>query len=298
MHSEPADHLQLDVPAEDGPSREPAHVEPLHLDAESLLVRAFVHEVQTGALITAGATSAVNATDKPICGPIYGIALGEARRITLDFPARLDNWPRRILDEEIPADTIELVVVFYAAFQGARSRLVALEREAEEIGLGRALSLHVRPLVTAWRLASQQAELATAALTEDCSHVLPQTYVANTTLLKQVLQRASSGGRPCLDTDGSISLPRLPERRRAPRRSMLQTATVSAGNARFTAFVRDVSVGGLRLSRMSTLPVGQDLVVELESGRLLTGSIVWSKGDQAGVRFDRELLPTDPLVFG
>lgn len=276
-----------------------AHVDDMpgeaqRLSAEALLVRALVHEVQTGALVTTGAASAVNAIDKPIAG----IALAEARAAVIDFPARLDHWPQRILDEQLGPDTLEAVATFYAAFQGARSKLLTLEREAREIGLGRALSVHNRSVVTSWRMGARHAEVAIAALTHDCGHMLPDTSIANTSLLTSLLQRTSQGGRPCLAADGRMRLPRLPERRRAPRRSMLQTASVRCGNSQFIAFVLDASPGGIGMSRMPDVQVGDRLTVELQSGRILTGAVAWVRDGEAGIRLDRDLMPTDPLLFG
>lgn len=264
------------------------------LDAEALLVRALVQEVHTAALITAGAASAVNiATERR--GPK---ALSEARTLTVEFPARIDDWPRRILDEQVSGAAIEDISGFYALFNDARSRLLNFEREAINIGLDRAGTLHLRSLTTAWRLTCRHALVAVANLTEEASQLLPATYASNMLTLEQLLADAIAGGGHLCDDSGAIHLPQMAERRRTPRRSLLQSAHVRVGNAHVLAFAKDVSLGGLGLTRMPPADVGTSVLVELSCGRVLRGRIAWSKGENSGMRFDRQLRPTDPLLFG
>ncbi|MCB1520586.1 MAG: PilZ domain-containing protein [Hyphomicrobiaceae bacterium] len=269
-------------------------LESRQLAAEALLIRALVHEVQTAALLTAGAASAINAAEMPFVGR----AFSEAKSAIVDFPARIDDWPQRILDEEISRDSFENIAVFYAAFNNAKSRLLAFEREADKIGLGRAMTLHIGPLSTAWRLASRHATIAIEELTTETAHILPDAYHANLRLLVNLLGQVDKGHWPCLKSDGTFHLPRLPERRRAPRRSMLQTADVRVGGTEFTAFVQDVSAGGFGLTRMPSVSVGAAMFVTLHSGRSFSGRVAWCEGSSVGMRFDRQLMPTDPLLFG
>ena len=264
------------------------------IDAEALLVRALVQEVHIAALITAGAASAVNAASTRR-GPK---ALSEARALIADFPAQLDDWPRRILDEYVPIGTLEDISGFYALFRDARGRLLSFEREAIAIGLDRAGPLHLRSLTTAWRLTSRHGLAAARGLTVDVEQLLPDAYAGNLATLTGLLNEVITGQACLCDASGAINLPNLAERRRTPRRSLLQTAHIRFGNSEVVVFVRDVSLGGLGLARMPRIAPGEVVVVELSCGRVLRGQIAWQNGENAGLRFDRQLRPTDPLLFG
>ena len=264
------------------------------LDAEALLVRALVQEVHTAALITAGAACAVNIAPSPR-GPR---ALGEARTLTAEFPARLDDWPRRILDEQISTAAIEDISGFYALFKDARTRLVGFTPATPGNGVDRAGAAPLRSLSTAWRLTCRHALCAAANLTEEAGSLLPAAYDSNLRTRDKLLNDAIAGGAGLCDESGAIHLPQMGERRRTPRRSLLQTVNLRIGNSDLVAFVRDVSLGGFGLTRMPPVDVGSPVLVELASGRVLRGRIVWSNGENAGLRFDRPLRPTDPLLFG
>jgi len=82
---------------------------------------------------------------------------------------------------------------------------------------------------------------------------LPDLYTQNTRVISALLTGASNGLRPCLNGDGKLYVPPLPQRRRWPRRTVLQNCVIfSAGNLQ-SAFVRDASAGGLGLGRVSGL---------------------------------------------
>lgn len=264
------------------------------LAAESLLIRALVQEIHTAAQLTAGAASAINMTlrSRPTR------ALSDASALIADFPVRLDNWPQRILEEELSADTLEGIAGFYAAFRHGRERLALFEVEAKQIGLGRASTLHLAPLTTSWRLTARLARMASSDVTRDAKDILPDESIANTRILDAALTRIIAGEAVCCQSDGTIIVPALSERRRAPRRSLLQTAQIRAGSSAFTAFARDVSSDGMGLTRMPKLAIGTKLMVELSCGRTFSGTIAWSDGINTGMRFDCPLRLTDPLIFG
>lgn len=264
------------------------------LAAESLLIRALMQEILTAAQLTAGAASAINMAHGT--GPTR--ALSEASTLIADFPARFDNWPQRILEEELSLDTLEDIAGFYAAFRRAREQLTLFEDEAKQIGLGRASTLHMGPLTTSWRLTARHARMASLGLTRDAADILQEESVANARILDAALTRIIAGEAVCCQRDGTIVVPTLSERRRAPRRSLLQTAQVRAGSSTFTAFARDISSGGLGLTRMPKLAIGTLLIVDLSCGRTLHGTVAWSDGINTGMRLDRPLRPTDPLIFG
>lgn len=127
---------------------------------------------------------------------------------------------------------------------------------------------------------------------------LPEIYKQNSNVLKGLLAGARTGWRPCVDAAGRIVLPPLPQQRRWPRKAVLQSCILHHKGAQIPAYVRDVSAGGLGLDRVPRLPRGDALRVVLECGRTFTGSVAWSSGVSAGLKFVAPLMPTDPLLFG
>ncbi|MFN3869559.1 MAG: PilZ domain-containing protein [Hyphomicrobiaceae bacterium] len=282
------------LPRNDGAHEAVSSVAEPGLDAEALLLRALVQEVHTAALLTAAACTAMNVATTPQAPK----ALSDAHGLVANFPARLEDWPNRILEEQLTEVTLQSIAVFYSLFQQSRSRMLAFEREATSIGLDRAGAVHLVPLTRGWRLAARHASIAVQALTEEATYILPETYQQNVATLTLALDHAIAGRPALLDTDGRIVLPVMAERRRTPRRSLLQTAHLRIANTTVLVYARDVSVGGIGLANVPPLPPSDTALIELSCGRVLRGKIAWQDDGNAGLRFERPLKPTDPLIFG
>lgn len=264
------------------------------LPAEALLIRAFVQDVHTGAVLTAAAASAVNFARG--AGAVR--ALQEARNVIAGFAAQSEHWPRRILEQELSAAAMAQVEDFYQAFRRGRTGFVDYEVDSDEIGAERAAPLHTFRLASDWQRTARLAAAALLALHKDARVILPEDYIGSGEILAGILRRVSEGMPECCRDDGSIILPQLAERRRAPRQSLLQAARVRSEDGEFPAFARDISSGGVGLTGVPPMTVGTALEVDLACGRSFRGTIAWSKGADAGMIFDRPLLPTDPLIFG
>lgn len=264
------------------------------IDAEALLLRALVQEVHTAAMLTAAACTAMNVASTPR-GPT---ALGDAHGLVANFPARLEDWPNRIIEEQLTEATMQSIAVFYSLFQESRSRLMKLERDATTIGLDRASTVHLTPLTRGWRMTARHALAAVKSLTHEATYILPETYQENLDTLSRALGQSLTGHAALLDQNGRIVLPALAERRRTPRRSLLQAAHLRVASSTVLVYARDVSVGGMGLSHVPPLPASDSAVIELSCGRTLRGQIAWFDNGNAGLKFDRPLKPTDPLIFG
>ena len=267
---------------------------PSEYSAEALLIRVLVQEVHTAATLTAGAASAVNFTHRHRdAGP-----LGAARDLISDFSAQVSHWPRRILEEQLSQEPVHEINEFFNAFGDGRTSLLEFEVDAAEIGGDRAAPLHISRLASTWRQAAGRARAAVASLRSETPHILPGEFEASSETLLQVLERVIHGAPECCLADGSIVLPHLSERRRAPRRSLLQTALVGTASGEFKAFARDISSGGIGLSRMPALKPGLPIAVQLACGRSFNGHVAWSHDGDVGVMFERPLSLIDPLIFG
>ncbi|MDH4982316.1 PilZ domain-containing protein [Hyphomicrobium sp. D-2] len=257
------------------------------------MLEALVCEVHSSALLTATIASAINAMKRTHGG------LGEAelRPYIPGEPAIVSVLRNGMLETDLNADTVRLVIQLFDDLTPARLALEHYFSEANAIGAERAVTLNLLTLSTSWRRSCQDALLAVRQLQSDI-HRLPAQYTSNSKLLNNLLQDAIMGGSPCLDARGAIALPELPQRRQSARRTVCQPCTLTYNRQQSQAFVRDVSPGGFGLERVPQLIPTTIVQIELPSGRRFTGSVAWCSGSSAGVRFSRPLLPNDPLLSG
>lgn len=166
------------------------------------------------------------------------------------------------------------------------------------IGLNRAAVLHQFRLAKAWRSACHSGVDAIGALNAEFDESLPGLYALNVGVLTRLLKAAAAGEAPLLRDNGQIYFPELPQRRRSTRQILNQAVMLQHQGVTTRAFARDVSHGGLGLDHTPKLEPGHIAVVELSSGRRLTGSIIWYNHGRAGLKFDRPLTPNDVLLRG
>jgi hypothetical protein len=212
-------------------------------------------------------------------------------------PAIISVLRNGMLETDLSEDTVRLVIQFFDDLAPARIALDRYFAEANHIGEDRAAALHLLAVSAAWRRACQDALLAVRQLHSELMQ-LPRQYASNSKLLNNLLQDVIMGGSPCLDGEGRISLPNLPQRRQSARRTVCQPCQLTYNRVTAQAFVRDVSPGGFGLERVPQLVPKTQVEIELPSGRRFTGVVAWCSGSSAGVRFSRALLPNDPLLTG
>jgi hypothetical protein len=257
------------------------------------MLEALACEVHSAALLTATIASAINALKGT------GTERSEAglKPYVPSEPAIVSVLRNGMLETNLNEDTIRLVIQFFDDLAPARIALDRYFADANHIGADRAATLHLLTLSTTWRRACQDALLAVRQLHADLRH-LPAQYTSNSKLLNNLLQDVIMGGTPCLDGNGQIAIPELPQRRQSARRTVCQPCQLTYNRVTAQAFVRDVSPGGFGLERVPQLVPKTVVQIELPSGRRFTGTVAWSSGSSAGVRFNRPLLPNDPLLTG
>ena len=262
-------------------------------DASMPMLEALVCEVHSAALLTATIASAINAFKRA------GSARSEAelKPYVPTEPAIISVLRNGMLETDLNEDTMRLLIQFFDDLGPARIALDRYFADANHIGEDRAATLHVLAISTTWRRACQDALLAVRQLHADLSR-LPAQYTSNSKLLNNLLQDVIMGGTPCIDKDGQIAIPDLPQRRQSARRTVCQPCTLTYNNVTSQAFVRDVSPGGFGLERVPQLVPSTPVEIEMPSGRRFTGTVAWCSGSSAGVRFTRPLLPNDPLLSG
>jgi hypothetical protein len=83
-----------------------------------------------------------------------------------------------------------------------------------------------------------------------------------------------------------------PDQRRSPRyRVLLIARLVTTWNERIVK-LRDLSATGAMIEGHRVPPVGTDILLQRGSLEVF-GTIVWTKGEQAGVEFDQPLTETE-----
>lgn len=197
---------------------------------------------------------------------------------------------------ELGALDVPALDAFLDELDGARHTLDQYLDDCEMIGAERAGSLHAHRLQMFWRPLCKSAKGVVAEIDRALPVSLPELYLQNSRVTAALLSGAATGLRPCLNADGKLYVPALPQKRRWPRRTVLQNGLVRCGETVQSAFVRDASAGGLGLDRVAGLRRGDAVAIEFASGRTLHGIIAWAAGTSAGVRFDVPLPATDPMI--
>ncbi len=262
-------------------------------DADMPVIEALVCETHSAALLTATVASAVNAFKRP---EIDKDETALKPYVPIE-PALIAVLRNGMLETELDEDTLAIISDFFDDLAPARIAIDQYFADANHIGTARAAVLHLLPLSNTWRRACEDALVAVRQLHGYLGQ-LPSQYTTNSEMLIGLLQDTASGGSPCLNAQGRIVVPDLPQRRQSARRTICQPCKITYNRTTSEAFVRDVSPGGFGLERAPQLPPKSLVQIELPSGRRFSGVVVWSSGSSAGVRFSRSLLPNDPLLSG
>lgn len=269
-----------EAPRMGGPSLHAAFIENVVADIQSL------------ATSVAVITTAVNAmTDCHL-----RLSAGEISVHAPDLPAL-----RRLIsafDMEVTADapivdqTLDLIEEIADALEALSHYL----DDSAQLGPGRAASLHASRLARIWRPLSKRMAKVLQAWEPTHEGLIPELYQQNSRVLVGLLAGAAAGFKPCLDRHYRLHVPDLPQKRRWYRRSLLKDCRVLQGAHEQSAFVRDVSAGGLGLERVTGLERGMDVTVRVDGGRQFRGTVTWCSEGKAGIRFHRRLDARDPMI--
>ena len=111
-----------------------------------------------------------------------------------------------------------------------------------------------------------------------------------------LLKACADGGSPCVMTDGSIEIPGMAERRDHVRWVVELPATLLLGPVNADAILLNISRGGCCLTTDEPLNDGEIIAFQFESGRKLSGKIMWTQEDRYGVKFSVPLEWADALL--
>ncbi len=154
----------------------------------------------------------------------------------------------------------------------------------------------VAQLTAVWRgLATDSCEVVNA-LEPEVRWRIGGLYSENSMMLNRFLKEAMQGRNGCVDSQGEVILPVLPQRRKAQRFTLQQSCKVAVRGKVLSAFGNDVSMYGMGLSCEFPFKLKEPILIETKTGRRFKGVVAWSNGVRLGVQFDTALLRTDPLI--
>ncbi len=170
----------------------------------------------------------------------------------------------------------------------------------EEVNIGRECTriIYAERLKIVWYQVCASMLQLISETNAEMRLLLPLAYRQNSAVLSSLLAGAMNGLSPCLNEQGQLYAPHLPQQRRWPRHTILQNCSVEFDGDTFQAFVQDASAGGLGLEKMPNMPRNSQIKVTMESGRTFDCTVAWSNGSCAGVKFPAPLSQTDPLLIG
>lgn len=170
------------------------------------------------------------------------------------------------------------------------------------IGSQQAGSLNLLPLQTVaqltalWRGLTSDACDVVNSLEPEVRWRIGGLYSENSIMLNRFLKEALQGKNSCVDVQGEVILPVLPQRRKAQRFSLQQPCKVAVRGKILSAFGNDVSMYGMGLSCEFPFKLKETIYIETKTGRRFKGVVAWSNGTKLGVQFETALDRTDPLI--
>ncbi len=270
----------------------PSCLENVDLKTDTVL-EALIGETHHAVSRTAVLASWTNALARPemaLNAPTLSTLIPEDPAIMIT----MRRWIRS--STPLSVETLHQTQAFFWNLGKARESFRSFLNEANQIGLIKAGILHRTLLADSWQIGVKHALKALNAQASQTELNLPDIYQENANALLNLLSKIKTGGSPCLNPNGTIRLPDLPNQRRSARRYLLENCFVKTQKQTFTAFARDVSMGGMGIDRVPYLPIGKPVMIKLPTGRIFSGYVRWYKTTSAGIEFDTPLAPTDPLL--
>lgn len=259
------------------------------------LNEAIVCQFDALAAKTALVTSAVNAL---LC-PDITFSGGDISRHLPSTQSRLLPLVTVLSQDSGDPTLLETVSALLDDMQQCQANVAHFLDDERVIGWPRAVVLHQHQLARCWQALAFQIAQCLESTKITLRWNLTRENWQNASVLTSLLRSASNGFTPCINDAGTLVMPVLPQQRRWPRFSVLQNCTVTLLNQTFQALLRDASAGGLGLDQMPVTPrTGSEITIATETGRSLSGTIVWSNGTRTGVAFASPLPENDPLLLG
>lgn len=207
---------------------------------------------------------------------------------------------RRYIDHVLKAALAPSIILPVQAYHARLSYALRLTRALADAGPAPTEAVHraeIEKVDEAWRHVCGTALGAISVLRETLAAVrFSRPPVANEHA-EALLRSAKAGGRPCVADNGEVRMPRWAENRAHARKVTEIEAMVRVqGGKKLGAIIENASRTGLGLNGIKDAAPGAQIAIELQDGELLSGKVMWVRGDRAGVHLE-DILPTDHLLL-
>lgn len=258
------------------------------------LIESFVANVDRLALNAATVMSGVNTLRDP------DTAL-KATEIEKYLPCQEDQLPFMLLAlSEMSGTNQRLpdIKPLLNALHDGRQAIQDFICDEERIGRERARIVNAERLILIWSGACTAVSRVIDETNVQLRLDLPLAYRQNSAVLTSLLSGTINGLSTCLNNEGHLYLPDLPQQRRWPRYAILQNCVLKLNDKKYDAFVVDASAGGLGLEHAPEMARNSQIKVTMENGRVFHCTVAWSTGERAGLKFTAPLSQSDPLLIG
>ena len=208
-------------------------------------------------------------------------------------PALLSNAAMHVTGLNLPRSFKSASNDFYASLAVAKAATVEIQTAQDQTTA--ASGKDWMSLSGEWR---RSAALALTAGDEahDLSSAGADQVLGHWPELRLLLAAVRDGDSPCVSTDGHIVCPSWADRRGSQRKTLGMPAWHCAGERKRRVTLADISQTGFGLSDCSGITAGDHVAVEMTSGRVLSGVVMWARADRAGVRLRQPLTRNDILL--
>ncbi len=191
-------------------------------------------------------------------------------------------------------EAITALQSFHARLELHRNIANQLAHAAE---LGRTASQsELHSLVDAWRGLAGSAYVALILTERAADRADTAGNISQMSVTSRLLRAITSGHFPCVDEDGIVSVPGWKERRAEERREHTLPVKVWSSSLALTATLTNISRSGAGLRNVFGVIKGDHISIELPTGRVLQGEVIWSADGGLGVRLSEPLSESDPLL--
>lgn len=157
---------------------------------------------------------------------------------------------------------------------------------------------HAEQLTHSWRRLAAEAAQVLRALEPLESRMLSELFVADARMLADFLEETAKGSAARVAPSGEVNVPPVNQNRRSPRVAAHGRCRASLDGASYSAELIDASREGIGLHCAVSLPVGKRVHLELPDGRQIAGAVVRCDSGRVGLRLERRLPLSDPLLAG
>ena len=258
---------------------------------ESRILALLTHDVLSTGSRVASVTSVINRLERDATEYCWEDILLVHLPINNSSAAAL---ARQLICSDIPTDVLVQVQDLSIRLTAANALTLSFCRfPADQRHKG---GVHIEVLIGAWRDLSEAAFSLIGLLKS--SKYMDQQYVSTSSLVdtQNMLSSCANGGSPCVMDDFSLEIPGIAERRHHPRWLVDWPITILLGPSEKQATLVNISAGGCCVCTTETLRIGERLSLLTESGRGLSGKVVWTKARYYGLQFSHPLETTDPLL--